>query len=296
VNIASAWILGGGDHHRGHGHSNGHLHTGHDHDESKRIATKNGDVILDVFEDGVPPRFRLRGEFAPALVAAAVSVETVRPGGARQVFAFVDREGFLESVEEVPEPHAFNAHVKIDGQTYPVVFKEHEHAHGAAARDNNMRAAVIHVMADAAVSVMVIVGLLLARAFGWLWMNPLAGIVGACVIASWSFGLIRDTGAILLDMNQIGAWRATCGRRSRVTLTSSPICISSGLPLAISGRLSLSARTKRADQITTGPKNHSSPPSSICPILRFGRAAAGAVGVGCDREPKRPAILVPVLN
>ena len=64
-----------------------------------------------------------------------------------------------------------------------------------------MRAAVIHVIADAAVSVMVIVGLLLARAFGWLWMDPLAGIVGACVIASWSFGLIRDTGAILLDMN-----------------------------------------------------------------------------------------------
>jgi cation diffusion facilitator family transporter len=64
-----------------------------------------------------------------------------------------------------------------------------------------MRAAVIHVMADAAVSVLVIVGLLLARAFGWLWMDPLAGIIGACVIASWSYGLIRDTGAILLDMN-----------------------------------------------------------------------------------------------
>ena len=63
-----------------------------------------------------------------------------------------------------------------------------------------MRAAVIHVLADAAVSVLVIVGLLLARAFGWLWMDPLAGIVGACVIASWSYGLVRDTGAILLDM------------------------------------------------------------------------------------------------
>jgi cation diffusion facilitator family transporter len=56
-------------------------------------------------------------------------------------------------------------------------------------------------MADAAVSLLVIVGLLLARTFGWLWMDPLAGIVGACVIASWSYGLIRDTGAILLDRN-----------------------------------------------------------------------------------------------
>jgi cation diffusion facilitator family transporter len=62
-----------------------------------------------------------------------------------------------------------------------------------------MRAAVVHVMADAAVSVLVIVGLLLARAFGWLWMDPLAGFVGALVIASWSVALIRDTGAILLD-------------------------------------------------------------------------------------------------
>jgi cation diffusion facilitator family transporter len=82
-----------------------------------------------------------------------------------------------------------------------VQFEEHEHAHGSAARDHNMRAAVIHVLADAAVSVLVILGLLLASVFGWLWMDPLAGIVGACVIASWSFGLIRDTGAILLDMN-----------------------------------------------------------------------------------------------
>ncbi len=76
----------------------------------------------------------------------------------------------------------------------------HHHAHGAAHRDNNLRAAVVHVMADAAVSVLVIGGLLLARVFGWLWMDPLAGLVGACVIASWSYGLIRDTGRILLDM------------------------------------------------------------------------------------------------
>src|SRR5579863_876718 len=78
-------------------------------------------------------------------------------------------------------------------------FEEHDHGNGAHHRDNNMRAAVVHVMADAAVSVLVIVGLLLARQFGWLWMDPLAGFIGALVIASWSVGLIRDTGAILLD-------------------------------------------------------------------------------------------------
>ena len=80
-------------------------------------------------------------------------------------------------------------------------FEEHDHeaAHVAHHRDNNMRAAVIHVMADAAVSVLVIAGLLMARTFGWLWMDPLAGFIGALVIANWSFGLLRDTGSILLD-------------------------------------------------------------------------------------------------
>ena len=77
----------------------------------------------------------------------------------------------------------------------------HRHAPTAGTeRDNNMRAAIIHVAADAAVSVLVIVGLVLARVFGWLWMDPAAGMVGACVIASWSCGLIRDTSAVLLDM------------------------------------------------------------------------------------------------
>ncbi len=86
---------------------------------------------------------------------------------------------------------------------HPTILEEHAHdhgEHGAAHRDNNMRAAVIHVAADAAISVLVIVGLTLARAFGWLWMDPAVGIVGACVISSWSHGLIRDTGAVLLDM------------------------------------------------------------------------------------------------
>jgi cation diffusion facilitator family transporter len=201
VNVASAWLLSGRDHH-GHSHGHGHSHHAHDdEDETHRIATEDGMAVLEVFEDGVPPRFRLCAESGAGLLASTASIETVRPDGARQVFALEDRGDYLESIDEIPEPHAFGANVSIGGRTYPVQFEEHEHAHGAAARDHNMRAAVIHVLADAAVSVLVIVGLLFARAFGWLWMDPLAGIIGACVIASWSFGLIRDTGAILLDMN-----------------------------------------------------------------------------------------------
>jgi len=199
VNIASAWLLSGGDHTHGHGHS--HAHGNHGHDETRRIATAAGEAVLEVFEDGVPPRFRLRAASGAALAAASVSIETVRPDGARQTFAFRDLGDGLESIDEIPEPHAFEADVTIGGQAYPVLFEEHEHAHGKATHDNNMRAAVVHVVADAAVSVLVIIGLVLARAFGWLWMDPLAGIVGAVVIGSWALGLIRDTGAVLLDMN-----------------------------------------------------------------------------------------------
>jgi cation diffusion facilitator family transporter len=207
VNVASAWLLSGGGHHHGHshGHDHGHAHGAHDdhhdHDEAHDIATAAGSVRLELFEDGVPPRFRLRSQSGPAIAAQTATIETLRADGARRTFAMRDCGGYLESVAEVPEPHAFTATVRIGQDSYPVAFEEHEHAQGAASRDNNMRAAVVHVIADAAVSVLVIVGLLLARTFGWLWMDPLAGFVGALVIASWAISLVRDTGAILLDMN-----------------------------------------------------------------------------------------------
>lgn len=76
-----------------------------------------------------------------------------------------------------------------------------DHAHGRAAihADHNRRAAFVHVMADAAVSVLVIVGLLLGRQFGWLFMDPLMGLIATVVILSWSWTLIRSAGAILID-------------------------------------------------------------------------------------------------
>jgi cation diffusion facilitator family transporter len=208
VNIASALLLSGGGHHHDHGHGHGaahgrdrHDHDAHDHDEAHTIEAGGRTVVLEVFETGVPPRFRMRAESGPALAAGAVSIETVRPDGQRQIFTMAERDGYLESVEEIPEPHAFTAQVRIGGQDHPVVFEEHEHGHATLSRDYNMQAAVVHVLADAVVSVLVIVGLVLALAFGWLWMDPLAGIVGAGVIASWAYGLIRNTSAILLDMS-----------------------------------------------------------------------------------------------
>ncbi|MFZ1951100.1 MAG: CDF family Co(II)/Ni(II) efflux transporter DmeF [Pseudolabrys sp.] len=77
---------------------------------------------------------------------------------------------------------------------------DHEHAHSNVHRDHNLRAAFVHVMADAAVSVLVIVGLIAGREFGWVWMDPVMGLVATVVILSWSWTLIRSAGAILLDI------------------------------------------------------------------------------------------------
>jgi cation diffusion facilitator family transporter len=87
VNIASAWILSRGDHHgHGHCHSHGHGHA-HDEAEARRIEIRSGSAFLEIFEDGVPPRFRLRREIGPPVAEISTSIETVRPGGARQLFA-----------------------------------------------------------------------------------------------------------------------------------------------------------------------------------------------------------------
>ena len=77
---------------------------------------------------------------------------------------------------------------------------EHAHGHSHVHRDHNLRAAFVHVVADAAVSVLVIVGLIAGRVFGWVWMDPVMGLVATVVILSWSWTLIRSAGAILLDV------------------------------------------------------------------------------------------------
>ena len=72
----------------------------------------------------------------------------------------------------------------------------HDHAHE---RDNNLRSAYLHVVADALTSVLAIAALLGGRYLGWMWLDPLMGIVGSIVIAVWAWSLMRDTGAVLLD-------------------------------------------------------------------------------------------------
>ncbi len=77
----------------------------------------------------------------------------------------------------------------------------HDHHHHHHHHDNNLRAAYVHVLADAATSVLAIAALAVAMVSGWVWADPAVGIVGSLVIASWAFGLIRDSGAVLLDVS-----------------------------------------------------------------------------------------------
>jgi len=65
--------------------------------------------------------------------------------------------------------------------------------------DLNLKAAYLHVLADALTSLLAIIALLTGKSLGWVWMDPVMGIVGAVIISRWSYGLLRDTGRILLD-------------------------------------------------------------------------------------------------
>jgi cation diffusion facilitator family transporter len=78
---------------------------------------------------------------------------------------------------------------------------DHGHHHHGHHHDLNLRAAYVHVLADAAVSVLAIVGLTAGRFLGWVWMDPVMGLVGSAVIANWSWGLVKAAGAVLLDMH-----------------------------------------------------------------------------------------------
>jgi nickel/cobalt transporter (NicO) family protein len=119
---------GGHDHHHDHGHSHGEV--------IRRIDTGHGVIAVEVFEDGVPPRWRVRNEKGHAWAAQEVTVVTERPDGARQAFTFIDRGGYLESVDEIPEPHEFMARVSLGhgghSHDYDLSFVEgqgHDHMH-----------------------------------------------------------------------------------------------------------------------------------------------------------------------
>ena len=90
--------------------------------------------------------------------------------------------------------HHHHHHPHGHGHAHP---GEHRHDHRSG--DNNLRAAYLHVLADALTSVLAIAALVTGSVFGWVWMDPAMGLVGSLVIALWSWGLLRDAGGVLLD-------------------------------------------------------------------------------------------------
>ncbi|MCS0494242.1 CDF family Co(II)/Ni(II) efflux transporter DmeF [Ancylobacter sp. MQZ15Z-1] len=114
--------------------------------------------------------------------------------------------------------HAHDEHEHEDDHGHD---HDHDHPHPHASRsaraeqkestrDNNLRAAYLHVMTDALTSVFAILALLGGSLYGLVWLDPVIGVVGAVVIARWSFGLLRDTSGVLLDVTapQRGLTRA----------------------------------------------------------------------------------------
>ena len=134
----SAWrdLRKGGEHGHSHGHSHGHDHLvpplddGMHGPELRRIESHDGPINLSIYENGMPPHFRLTGgRFDRA------TLETVRPDGARQTFIFVRRGAFWETAEAIPEPHGFDVLLTVGhgdhDHSYTTAFAEHDHTHDA---------------------------------------------------------------------------------------------------------------------------------------------------------------------
>lgn len=89
---------------------------------------------------------------------------------------------------------------------------DHQHAHEHH-HDTNLRAAYLHVLADAVTSVAAIAGLVVGRFLGWIWMDAVVGLLGAVVIAQWSIGLARSAGRTLIDSHDDSALEKTVRQR-----------------------------------------------------------------------------------
>jgi cation diffusion facilitator family transporter len=134
------------------------------------------------------------GGFASAVVLAVVAIIMATESLQRLV---------------APQPIRFNEAIAVAvvGLAVNVISAfmlqdRHAHDHDNSKghhHDHNLKAAYLHVLADALTSLLAIVALSTGKAFGWVWMDPCMGIVGAAIITKWAYGLLIDTGRILLD-------------------------------------------------------------------------------------------------
>jgi cation diffusion facilitator family transporter len=181
VNIVSAWLLSGDEHH-GHSHggdlSRDHNRDGHDHAHDRGQAhTHDHAHGQDQTHDH----------------------DQAHDHDHAHGYDQAHDHGRAHGSDYNHGHHPHRAHIQAHDAQAGDPGPGHPAAH-ATLRDNSIRSAYFHVLADAFVSVLAITGLLLAKLYGWLWMDPLAGIIGAVVIANWSITLIRDTAGVLLDV------------------------------------------------------------------------------------------------
>jgi hypothetical protein len=132
----SAWRELRSGHRHSHGHGHGHAHEfaqlggdGVHGPELHSIDTGHGELLVSIYEAGVPPHFRVTGAHAER-----VSVETMRPDGSRQIFLFENHGTYWESVEEIPEPHGFEVRISLEHgghlHRFETCFVEHDHGEG----------------------------------------------------------------------------------------------------------------------------------------------------------------------
>ncbi|MEH2549772.1 nickel/cobalt exporter [Bradyrhizobium sp. AZCC 2262] len=100
----------------------------HHHDEPQSAAVAGYSLLLEIFEEGAPPRWRIQSEAGVLPSALDVFVTTIRPDGTEHSFSFVSHQEYLESNEEIPEPHAFKARLMVGKDAAELVFEEHDHS------------------------------------------------------------------------------------------------------------------------------------------------------------------------
>jgi len=150
-------------------------------------ASKHADNPAYTFGTG---KVGVLGGFASAIALAVVALVML-----------------IESMQRFIDPQViqFNAAigVAIIGLSVNIIsaflLKDEHHHHGHDHHDHNLHAAYMHVLADALTSLLAIIALLSGKYFGWNWLDPMMGIVGAIIITRWSYGLLKQTSPILLD-------------------------------------------------------------------------------------------------
>lgn len=153
--------------------------------------------------------------FASALilgvVALAIAVESISRVLAPQTVAFGEATivAVVGLVVNVVSAFALSGGAHHHGHAHDAEHhhdhphnNDHDHMPASLGQDNNMRSAYMHVLADALTSVLAIVALLAGQFLGWNWLDPAMGVVGALVISRWSWTLMRESGAVLLDTTE----------------------------------------------------------------------------------------------